>query len=137
LYNTPGSTTVPGKRGLHEVRTRVTCHLPVNDQREEKAFFKVLTYLKGLKDQRIGVTGWTTSALRPAAFQGWWWSEERAEWIPDSIVLCIVNYQLGLNDSALSAQVNALKQAIRKWYRYHRSPQEEVWVVAHQVIRQD
>ena len=124
-------------RGLHEVRTRVMCHLPVNNSQEEKALFKVLSYLRRLKDQGIGVSGWTTSTLRPAVFHGWWWSEEREEWVRDDLVLCFVDYYLSLDDPSLSERVQELKQTVRKCYRLHRSPQEEVWVVAYQVTRQD
>ncbi len=124
-------------QGLHEVRTRVICHLPVNSGQEEKAFFKVLSYLRGLKDQGLGVSGWTTSTLRPAAFHGWWWSDDRQEWVRDDLVLCFVDYRMPFDDPTLSERVAELKQTIRKWYRLHRSSQEEVWVVAYQVIRQD
>jgi hypothetical protein len=113
------------------------CHLPVNNAYEEKAFFRVLSYLQGLKDQRVGVNGWTTSTLRPAAFHGWWWSDNRREWIRDDLVLCFVDYLLSFDDTALSQRVGELKQTIRMSYRIHRSTQQEVWVVAHQVIRQD
>jgi hypothetical protein len=124
-------------QGLHEVRTRVICHLPVNSGQEEKAFFKVLSYLRGLKDQGLGVSGWTTSTLRPAAFHGWWWSDDRQEWVRDDLVLCFVDYRMSFDDPSLSERVAELKHTIRKWYRLHRSSQEEVWVVACQVIRQD
>lgn len=113
------------------------CHLPVNNGQEEKAFFRVLSYLRGLKDRGIGVSGWTTSSLRPAVFHGWWWSLEREEWVRDDLVLCFVDYHLAFDDRSLSQRVEELKQTIRKWYRQHRSPQEELWVVAYQVIRQD
>ena len=125
------------RRGLHEVRTRVMCHLPVNNSQEEKAFFKVLSYLRKLKDQGIGVSGWTTSTLRPAVFHGWWWSEQWEEWVRDDLVLCFVDYRLSLDDPSVSERVQELKQTISKYYRLHRSPQEEVWVVAYQVMRQD
>jgi hypothetical protein len=129
---------MPSKRkGLHDVQTRVMCHLPVNSRQEEQAFFKVLAHLKELKTQGIGVTGLTTSNARPAGFQGWWWSEENQEWMADDIVLCFVDFQLHLDDPDLSKQVEDLKRTIRKWYRHHGSPQEEVWVVAYLVIRQD
>jgi hypothetical protein len=124
-------------RSPHEVRTRVMCHLPVNNSREEKAFFRILSYLRKLKDQGIGVNGWTTSTVRPAVFHGWWWSEDRQEWILDDLVLCFIDYLMPLADSALSERVEDLKQTIRKCYRLHRSPQEEVWVVAYPVTRQD
>lgn len=55
----------------------------------------------------------------------------------DDLVLCFVDYQLNFDDPALTQQVHDLKWTILRWYRYHGSPQEEVWVVAHQVIRQD
>jgi hypothetical protein len=113
------------------------CHLPVTNSREEKAYFKVLSYLRGLKDQGIGVGGFTTSTARPAAFHGWWWSDERNQWVRDDQVLCFVDFHLAFNDPSLEKQVQELEQTIRKWYRLHRSPQEEVWVVAYQVIRQD
>jgi len=49
----PGGSTVAAKgRGLHEVRTRVMCHLPVNNGREVKAFLKVLSYLQGAGSSR-------------------------------------------------------------------------------------
>jgi hypothetical protein len=124
-------------RGLHEVRTRVMCHLPLNNSQEERAFFKVLSYLQGLRHQAIGVSGFTTSTARPAAFHGWWWSDDRQEWIRDDQVICFVDYHLTFDDPSLSAQVEQLKQTIRKVYRLHRSPQEEIWVVAYQVNRQD
>ena len=83
------------------------------------------------------MSGFTTSTLRPATFHGWWWSDDRHEWIRDDLVLCFVDYHLSLGDPGLSERVEELKRTIRKWYRLHQSPQEEVWVVAYQVIRQD
>lgn len=113
------------------------CHLPVTNSREGKAYFKVLSYLRGLRDQGIGVSGFTASTPRPAVFHGWWWSDERSQWVGDDQVLCFVDFHLAFDDPSLAQYVQQLKQTIRKWYRLHRSPQEEVWVVAYQVIRQD
>jgi hypothetical protein len=112
------------------------CHLPVNNRQEEKAFFGVISYLKELRERAIGVTGWTTSSLRPAAFHGWW-SEENEEWVRDSIVLCFVDYHLPFDHPDLARHVEELKKTIRTLYRKRKSPQEEVWVVAYQVVRQD
>src|SRR5947209_13372228 len=98
------------------------CHLPVNNSQEEKAFFKVLSYLRELKDRGIGLSGWTTSTLRPAVFHGWWWSPDEEEWLRDAIVLCFVDFSLSFEDPALTEHVTKLKQTIRKWYRYHKSP---------------
>ncbi len=122
-------------RGLYEVRTRIISNLPVNDELEEKAFFKFIDFLK--KQKEIGVQGYTHSALRPAVFRGYWWSEKLDNWVPDNIVLCIVDYKLSFSDQELSGKIKELKETIRKWYRHFGSPQEEVWVVAQQIIRQD
>jgi hypothetical protein len=103
-------------RGLHEIRTRVMCHLPVNNSQEEKAFFKILSYLRKLKDQGLGVTGWTTSTLRPAVFHGWWWSDNRQEWVRDDLVLCFVDYHRSLDDPSLNERVEELKETIREYY---------------------
>jgi hypothetical protein len=123
--------------GLHEVRTRVTCNLPVNTGREEKAFFQVVAYLDELRHQALGVTGYTYSETRPTAFHGFWWPEGADRPVHDRIVLCTVDYLLESGSQELSRQVKLLKQTIRKWYRYYGSPQDEIWVIAHPIIRQD
>jgi hypothetical protein len=55
----------------------------------------------------------------------------------DQIVVCTVDLLLPTDSPELSHQVKALKQSIRKWYRYYGSPQEEIWVIAHPILRQD
>ncbi len=124
-------------KGLHEVRTRVTCNLPVNNAREEKAFLKILAFLNDLRKDRIGVTGYTHSEMRPAVFHGYWWPEDAAEPVHDQIVVCTVDYLLPSGSPELSVRVQELKRTIRKWYRHFGSPQDEVWVVAHPILRQD
>ena len=124
-------------KGLHEVRTRVTCNLPVNDGKEEKAFLEVLKYLDDLRHEGIGADGYTHSEMRLAVFHGFWWPENAVKPVHDHIVVCTVDYLLATGSPELSKQVKALKQTIRKWYRHHGSPQDEIWVVAHPIIRQD
>jgi hypothetical protein len=123
--------------GLYEERTRVTCHLPVNDVRQGAAVEKVLEYLKEQRHEDIGVEGFTHSVYRPAAFLGFWWNATRGMWIRDNIVLVFIDYKLSLSDVRLTEKVAELKRIIRKWYRYFGSPQDEIWVVAQQIIRQD
>jgi hypothetical protein len=125
------------KKGLYEVRTRVTANLPVNTMQEEKAFLKVLVYLNELRHQHIGVSGYTHSVMRPAVFHGYWWPENAASPIRDHIVVCTIDFLLESSSSELTAKVKELKQTIRKWYRHYGSPQDEVWVVAHPILRQD
>ena len=57
--------------------------------------------------------------------------------IRDRIVTCTVDYLLDFNDPRISEKVKELKQIIHKWYRHYKSPQDEVWVIAHPIIRQD
>jgi hypothetical protein len=111
--------------------------LPVNQDREERAFFKVIDYLKSQREEAVGIQGFTHSVSRPTAFRGYWWSEEQKKWLSDSIVLCFIDDKLGIDEKVLSAKVKELKQTIRRWYRYYGSPQEEVWVVVQQIVRQD
>jgi hypothetical protein len=125
------------KSGLHEVRTRVMCNLPVNNVQEEKAFFQIIEYLNQLRHEGVGVTGYTYSETRPVAFHGFWWPDDGDEPIHDQIVLCTVDYLLASGSAEISQQVRQFKQTIRRWYRHFRSPQDEVWVVAHPIIRQD
>jgi hypothetical protein len=41
-----------------------------------------------------------------------------------------------MGSKELSQQVAALEHTIRKWYRHYGSPQEEIWVVSHAIMRQ-
>ena len=125
------------RKGLYEVRTRVACNLPVNNGQEEKAFLEVREFLNDLRHQGLGVSGYTHSESRLAVFHGYWWPDDADEPVHDQIVLCTVDYQLAFGSQELTVQVKKLKQTIRKWYRYYGSPQDEVWVVAHPIIRQD
>ena len=125
------------RKGLHEVRSRVTCNLPLNNAQEEKALFRVLAYLNGLRHQGIGANGYTHSELRPAVFHGYWWPAGADEPLHDLIIVCTIDFLLPTGSSELSQKVKELKQTIRKWYRHYQSPQDEVWVIVHPVTRQD
>jgi hypothetical protein len=123
--------------GLHEDRVRVTCHLPLNNSKEEKAVHRILSYLQQQRNRPIGVKGFSHSEFRPSVFRGYWWSSRRKCWVEDKIVLLIVDYRLSFGAAELSQTVRDLKKSIRDCYRKCGSPQDEVWVVAQQVIRQD
>ena len=123
--------------GLHENRTRVVFHLPLGDTKEEQAANKVLKFLKSQHEDDSGVKGFTHSAFRPAVFRGWWWSDPADDWCDDPIVLVFVDYRIDFGDLRLSQKIKELKKTIRYWYRYFGKPQEEIWVVAHQVMRFD
>jgi hypothetical protein len=123
--------------GLHEERVRVTCNLPVNNFKEEGAFWDIVDHLKSLRSKPIGVRGFTISQMRPSAFLGYWWSAVARRWMHDRIVLVLIDLQLQFSDPSLSQEISDLKETIRNCYRECGSPQEEVWVVAHQVYRQD
>lgn len=123
--------------GLHENRTRVMFHLPLNDTKEEKAANKVVQYLQSQKQEDGGVKGFTHSVFRQTVFRGWWWSQATEQWCQDQIVLFMVDLKIDFADQRLSAQIRELKKTIRHWYRYFGKPQEEIWVVAHPITRFD
>lgn len=54
------------------------------------------------------------------------------QWVSEDVILCTVDYHLRFSDGRLAARVAALKQFIHREYARQGSPQEEVWVVAHQ-----
>lgn len=124
-------------QGGTEQRTRVTCHLPLNSAREEKAFFRVIAYLIELRHQQVGVAGFTHSELRPASFHGYWWPDEAGGPVHDQLVLCTIDFHLASGSSELSAQVKRLKATIENWYRHYQCPQQDVWVVAHAIDRHE
>ena len=128
---------MPEPQGLHEDRTRITCHLPLNNEAEHRAVHAIFTYLQALRRQPLGVKGFTHTAARPAAVFGDWWSSSRRRWVRDKLVLCIVDYKLPFSSPDLSRVVRELKEAIHTQYARVGSPQEEVWVVAQQIVRQD
>ncbi len=123
--------------GLHEDRVRVVCHLPLNHRQEEKAVLLVLGYLKEQRKEAVGVKGFAHSELRPAVFRGFWWDKKKRDWVEDKIALCIIDYRLDFSDPRLSTKVEELKDTIKSCYRRCGLPQQEIWVVAHHVLRQD
>jgi hypothetical protein len=123
--------------GEHEERTRVTCHLPINNAAEEKAFKAIIAHLDQLRQQNIGVDGYTYSD--PGAFFGRWWNRgpSGGDWMSDKIALLVVDFRIALTDPAvsLSEKVTELKDTIHQAYAKYGRPQEEVWVIAHRVTR--
>src|SRR4051794_23308667 len=121
--------------GQAESRTRVTCHLPVGNVGEERAFKKVIQYLRSLKDRHIGLSGYTFTD--PSASQGFWWSQTEMEWIEDPIVLLMIDYKISLDNPkySLADQIAELKQIIINSYKQYGSQQEEVWIVAQKLSR--
>ena len=122
--------------GEQEERTRVTCHLPVNNAAEEKAFKDIIAFLDRLRRQDIGVDGYTYSD--PSAFSGRWTDQApTGSWITDRISLLIIDFKIALTDpkTSLSEKVTELKTVIQQSYAKRGRPQDEVWVVAHKISR--
>ncbi len=100
----------------HEPRTRVVFNLPVNHWGEEKAFYEVIGHLRGLKDRRSGVTGFTYSDPMPAVFTGYWWSDDQHIWMEDAIVIVMAvrnGHHVGLRsldlDGAAAGELTGLR----------------------------
>src|SRR5437016_9731286 len=95
-----------------EDRTRVVCHLPLNNAAEEKAFKDIIAFLEAQRKKRIGVEGYTYSD--PNAFFGRWWTTSKTGWMSDKIVLLIADFKIALTDQhvSLSEKVAELKNII-------------------------
>jgi hypothetical protein len=119
----------------HEDRTRVICHLPLNNAAEELALKDVIAHVEAQRRRRVGVDGYTYSD--PTAFHGRWWQVEGRDWVGDQIVMLMVDYRISLTRKrvSLSGEIARLKKCIQDAYRKHGRPQEEIWVVAHRVTR--
>jgi len=120
-------------RGLHDHRTRVTFLPPLNDNREEKAVHAVIRYLQAQRESRIPLTGFTYSMLNDPVFTGFWWSG--SNWVPDRVVLFIIDYALSLDDPRLSGVLGRLKRVIERRYTQYGNPQQEVWIIAQRATR--
>lgn len=132
------------KIGLHEDRVRVICHLPCKDEPQEHAFYEVIDYLQSQRTAPVPVTGYTHSSLRPNVFWGYWWGRPdekhdqpraRKKWVPDKIVILIVDYGVEFSDRQVSEIVGQLKAAIVKAYESFKCPQEDFWITAQALIR--
>ena len=122
--------------GQHEDRTRVICTLPLRSLAEERAFKAVIAYVRDQQQKGIGIDGYTYST--PGAYSGYWWSTETSNWVQDKIVLLFVDYKISLGDPkapAIAEEITELKVKIHGFYERYGSPQEEVWVVAHPIMR--
>lgn len=130
--------------GLHEDRTRVTCHLPYNTSQHAKAFKRIIRFLRSQRRRNLGVTGYTHSSLRPTAFTGYWWGtpdDRRNEptakptWVADKIVTLTVDYKVDFGDERIAEKTAHLKENIESAYAEYGCKQEEVWIVAQAITR--
>jgi hypothetical protein len=123
-------------RGNYEARTRVTFFLPANDNKEHKAIFTVVRYLRSqLKCLTAPVTGYTFSQIPDPVFVGSWWWEGRKQWKSDSVVLFMIDYERTLDDHRLENGIRRLKTKIKSAYSAVRRTQEEIWIITHRVQR--
>lgn len=121
-----------------ESRTRVFLHLVCNARPEDmRACNQVLDHLQSQRRSHPRILGFTSSALRhPSVFQGWWWSSTKS-WANDEVLLVVIDYEHkdGRFDPALVSALAALRRRILAIYKECGHPQEEVWIVSHDVLR--
>jgi len=93
----------------------------------------------------VPVTGYTYTNPRPASFVGSWLgkpptveceSRVRSRWVPDKIVLLMVDYHLDYSDPRLTTVVSDLQAAVKVAYEINDCPETEFWIVTQQVFRQ-
>src|SRR6266581_219477 len=81
-------------------RTRVTFYLPVTRVAERVAYLRTLDHISTLQPSPEGipragvvVEGYTLSTDDPVVFNGLYWSPSKQQWIPDDIVLLIIDFR--------------------------------------------
>ena len=133
---------MPEEIGLYEERARIICHLPCQTVDQAKAVRRVFSYLKSRRTASVSVTGFTHSEMLPTGFRGLWFGKatehsERARrrWIPDKIVVLIIDYEMNFGDDRLQNVVKELGEKVRESYAAVGSSQSEFWIIAEQVFR--
>lgn len=131
--------------GLSEERVRVVCHLPYRDALNyRKAFDQIIQYIRQQRGRTVPVTGYTRSSLRPRVFVGYWWGipdskrnqrGANSEWVPDEIVVLMIDLAINLQDERLAKFLRRLKARILGIYSKHRCKQQEIWIIAHDSFR--
>jgi hypothetical protein len=131
--------------GLNEERVRVICHLPFNPQpKYDKAFRRVIKYIRSQRNAAIPITGYTHSDFRPCVFTGYWWGipdakrndrTARDAWVGDHIVVLMIDLQTNLQDKRLDRFVPRLKKEIKNIYGRYKCRQQEIWIIAHNSFR--
>jgi hypothetical protein len=117
----------------HEDRLRVVLHLPLKDDEQERAVMEVTKYIQQrCQDESSGVEGYTASQLWPPIFSGYWW--DKGQSFDDRIVIYLLDFKISPG-VAPSQEIRKLKEEIADLYKRLSVREEEVWVVAHQVIR--
>lgn len=126
-----------------EARVRITFFLPISTTNDRAAFLRVLDALRTRHppgapspSENSLITGLTYSADDPPAFHGNWWSESRSEWVPDRLVLLLVDRRGSLRrPRAFLTFAESLKAQIAQVYADEGSPQEEIWCILEQIHR--
>lgn len=126
----------------------------------KKTLKTILWYVQSQEKYLIGVNGYTVSV--PGGNWGRWCSSDLASTVPvidrdpgnvdsnaepgtrlrspkwhrDDIIILTVDFALRLDSDAMRMKQSELRAEILSAYRAYGVAQEEVWVVAHEVIRQ-
>lgn len=141
FYGTDGrneslNRRIAGKTTQHETRFRIVCHLPSNDEKQEAVVHEVVRHLQD-RSANPNFTGFTISNVFPPAFTGYWYSADENSWIADKIVLCTMDYR-PTDCEAVSRTIGNLKSRIGMLYsELADQPEQEIWIVAHEVVRLD
>jgi hypothetical protein len=82
--------------------------------------------------------GYTASAVRPPIYRGRWWSEEKKRWIPDRIVVCIIDYLLreeATEQDIVTKLGTCIDQSYREAAPDEKEAQASIWIIGYPVIQ--
>lgn len=126
--------------------TRCMVFLPVPGKEEQKAFHRVVRYLKEVTAGQDGkklparISGFTQSSLPvelwindkvielDAAFIGYWWSTEQEGWCDEDVVVIIIDHELRPWRPRFRKFLNELALEIHRSYEEYKRPQEAVLI---------
>ena len=111
-------------------------HLPAALPQEAKVINKFIGFLEDLRNKPFGLHGFTASTLAPAAFIGYWRLSTRTGYSVEKVVLVIIDFELGLESDALRDRLASIKAEIQRLYKKHTGQQQdEIWMIAHPIVR--
>lgn len=119
---------------------RISYLLPITTGNDRTAYLRVLNYLRSRYPRaepgalESPIAGFTYTSAEPPAFQGLYWSARRGDWVPDTLVLLIVDRPGSIRESGpVLDDARSIKARIAEFYAEEASPQDEIWCTLQQI----
>lgn len=118
----------------HASRIHITCHLPVNDERQVDAAMLIFEYLRN-RDIDTNFTGFCHSQMIPCVFRGFWFSTENECFVSDKLVLVMIDYPNSPESNVAAAAVRLKKAIADSYAECTGRAEDEIWITAEEVVQ--